>query len=171
MWQQAKAEAEVGAEGEAAALKRQGSIAKALRLTPVQCQTLAWIRERQLKKVAALGQARRNLNMQVRQQPFMQSRVSICLCLWSSDICQAFKARIPVCRGFTNPPSHLLITRRRARPILTHMVWYTHILMHSHVMRTGDVADAALAAPDSGRHGGATWRPVAGKRRGASRGG
>ena len=39
---------------------------KALRLTPVQCQTLAWIRERQLKKMVVLAGARRELNMRVR---------------------------------------------------------------------------------------------------------
>ena len=70
--QQVQGEAEVGAEGEAAALKRQRSIAKALQLTPVQCQTLAWIRERQLKKVAVLANARRELNMQVWQQLILQ---------------------------------------------------------------------------------------------------
>ncbi len=42
-------------------------IVEALRLTPVQRQTLAWIRERQLKKMVALADARQELIMRVRQ--------------------------------------------------------------------------------------------------------
>ena len=54
-------------QGDPVAMKRAESIVKALQLKPMQGQTLAWIRERQLKKVAALAKARRDLSMQVRQ--------------------------------------------------------------------------------------------------------
>ena len=54
-------------QGTAGAATAVEDVVKALRLTPVQCQTLAWIRERQLKKMAALADARRELNMRVRR--------------------------------------------------------------------------------------------------------
>ncbi len=46
--------------------KQQEAIVKALRLTPVQRNTLTWIKERQLNKIAALADARRELSMKVR---------------------------------------------------------------------------------------------------------
>ncbi len=46
--------------------KRQEDIVKALRLVPVQCKTLTWIKERQLHKIAVLVDARRKLSMRVR---------------------------------------------------------------------------------------------------------
>ena len=60
---QAAEGADKGTAGAAAAVR---TIAKALRLTPVQRQTLAWIRERQLKKMVALADARQELAMRVR---------------------------------------------------------------------------------------------------------
>ena len=55
---------EAAAKSTAGALK---GIVKALQLTPVQRQTLGWIRDRQLRKVVALADARRELIMRVRQ--------------------------------------------------------------------------------------------------------
>ncbi len=60
---QAAEGAKQGTAGSAAAVK---DIVKALRLTPVQRQTLAWIRERQLKQMVTLADARQELAMRVR---------------------------------------------------------------------------------------------------------